>query len=237
MTSTPSSRARIVAAAMTLLRPGAGPPPHRIASLLCVSMFCRGALRPALRAARLRPSTIARDALRLTRRAGPHRPRPPSFAAIIANSGETSPKPREGGPLAAARIVISRATTVQFPRGFAQRRLAAPQNRRSSDRAASAAPAFRAQPNRLVAIAIDAMSCWASAISEESPASATGRRPPSPAWPTPVSPRSSSGARSASSRQSGFAGRCSRCRAPAACSPRAPKTRNFACFLPDRVCF
>ena len=34
MTSTPSSRARIVAAAMTLLRPGAGPPPQRIASLL-----------------------------------------------------------------------------------------------------------------------------------------------------------------------------------------------------------
>ena len=27
------------------------------------------------------------------------------------------------------------------------------------------------------------LSCWASAISEESPASATGRRPPLPAWP------------------------------------------------------
>ena len=44
-------------------------------------------------------------------------------------------------------------------------------------------------------------------------------------------------ARSDSSRRSGFSERSSRCPEPAACSPRAPKTHNFACFLPDCVCF
>ena len=37
-TRSPSSRARIVAAPMTLLMPGAGPPPTRIASFLCCSI-------------------------------------------------------------------------------------------------------------------------------------------------------------------------------------------------------
>ena len=37
-TETPSSSARIVAALMTLLMPGAGPPPTRIAMFLCALM-------------------------------------------------------------------------------------------------------------------------------------------------------------------------------------------------------
>ena len=79
-------------------------------------MYCRGAFRPALRAA-LDYRSGSPEAVRR----GPIASRPPSFAAIIANSGETWQKPREGGPLATARIVISRAATVQFPRGFSQR--------------------------------------------------------------------------------------------------------------------
>ena len=73
MTSTPSSRARIVAAAMTLFRPGAGPPPHRIASLLCVSMLSREPLAP-LRAARLR---------------GPIAPRRSRLAGIVISRAST----------------------------------------------------------------------------------------------------------------------------------------------------
>ena len=100
---------------------GRGAAPQRIASLLCVSISCRGGPSPRSAPLACVPRLSRSGRPRLLEGRGPVAPRSTSFAAIIANSGETSPKPREGGPARGSECCNSRATTVQFTTVIPQR--------------------------------------------------------------------------------------------------------------------